>query len=110
MARGISLHRPPYRFAAVVAISEGGNPVAACRLRSTPLWLVHGQPDDVIPVEESQLMARRLAACGAPVRLTIYPDAGHDAWTRTFESPEFLEWLLAQRRTASPGRLSATLP
>jgi predicted peptidase len=100
----------PERFAALVAISGGGNPVPACRLRSTPVWLVHGQLDDVIPVEESQVLARRLAACGAPVRLTIYPDAGHDAWTRTYEGPEFLEWLLAQRRPEASRRASVSLP
>jgi predicted peptidase len=91
----------PERFAAVVSISAGGNPVPACRLRDVPVWLIHGREDDVIPVEGSEVLARRLRACGAPVRLTVYPDAGHDAWTRTYEHPDFLKWLLAQRRTRS---------
>jgi predicted peptidase len=90
----------PDRFAAVVLISGGGNPVPACRLRSVPVWLVHGRKDDVIPVEESELLARRLEACGGRVRLTVYPDVGHDAWSQTYEDPGFLNWLLAQRRQA----------
>jgi predicted peptidase len=89
----------PDRFAALVSISGGGNPVPACRLRHVSVWLVHGQQDDVIPVQESELLARRLQACGGRVRLTVYPDAGHDAWSRTYEDPAFLEWLLAQRRS-----------
>jgi predicted peptidase len=89
----------PERFAAVVSISGGGNPVPACRLRNVPVWLVHGRKDDVIPVQSSQLLAQRLEACGGRVRLTVYPDAGHDAWSRTFADPGFLKWLLAQRRT-----------
>jgi predicted peptidase len=88
----------PDRFAAVVLISGGGNPVPACRLRGVPVWLVHGRKDDVIPVEESELLARRLQACGGRVRLTVYPDVGHDAWSQTYEDPEFLSWLLGQRR------------
>jgi predicted peptidase len=88
----------PERFAALVSISGGGNPVSACRLRHVPVWLVHGQQDDVIPVEESELLARRLQTCGGRVRLTVYPDAGHDAWSRTYGDPAFFEWLLAQRR------------
>jgi predicted peptidase len=88
----------PERFAAVVSISGGGNPVEACRLRDVPVWLVHGRQDDVIPVEESELLARRLKSCDGRVRLTVYPDAGHDAWTRTYSDPGFLTWLLAQRR------------
>jgi len=31
------------------------------------------------------------------VKVTIHPDAGHDAWSRTYEDPAVLEWLLAQR-------------
>lgn len=90
----------PDRFAAVVLISGGGNPVPACRLRDVPVWLVHGRKDDVIPVEESELLARRLEACGGRIRLTVYPDVGHDAWSQTYEDPGFLKWLLAQRREA----------
>jgi predicted peptidase len=93
----------PDRFAALVLISGGGNPVPACRLRSVPVWLVHGRKDDVIPVEESELLARRLKDCGGQVRLTVYPDVGHDAWSQTYEDPGFLTWLLAQRRK-TPGR------
>jgi predicted peptidase len=93
----------PERFAAVVVISGGGNPVNACRLRSTPVWLVHGRRDDVIPLELTELLARRLKACGTPVRLTIYPDAGHDAWDRTYAAPEFVQWLLSKRRRSESG-------
>jgi len=32
----------------------------------------------------------------------VYPDAGHDAWTRTYENPELYEWFLQQRRRPVP--------
>jgi predicted peptidase len=88
----------PDRFAAVVAISGGANPVEVCRLRQVPIWIVHGRDDDVIPVSWSETLARRLRRCGANVRVTIYPGVGHDAWTRTYADPEFTRWLLTQRR------------
>jgi predicted peptidase len=88
----------PERFAAVVSISGGGNPVPACRLRDVSVWLVHGQQDDVIPVQESEVLARRLQACGGRVRLTVDSTAGHDAWTRIYSDSTFGTWLLAQRR------------
>ena len=31
-------------------------------------------------------------------KLTIYPDAGHDSWTETYNNSEFYDWLLAQKR------------
>ncbi len=88
----------PERFAALVVISGGGNPVEVCRLRDTPVWIVHGRKDDVIPVNWSEEMAKRLDRCHGRVRLTIYEDAGHDAWSRTYSDPAFRSWLLAQHK------------
>jgi predicted peptidase len=88
----------PERFAALVVIRGGGNPVEVCRLRNTPVWIVHGRKDDVIPVNWSEVMANRLERCHGRVRLTIYEDTEHDAWTRTYSDPAFTSWLLSQRK------------
>ena len=46
-----------------------------------------------------------LHACTNPppneVKLTVYPDADHDAWTRTYDGSaghDIYEWLLDQER------------
>jgi predicted peptidase len=88
----------PDRFAALLVISGGGNPVEVCRLKNVPVWIFHGRKDDVIPVSWAEELGRRLESCAGKVKVTIYPDAGHDAWTRTYADPAVLEWLLAQRR------------
>lgn len=92
----------PDRFAAMSVISGGGNPVEVCRLKDVPVWIVHGRKDDVIPVSWAEELGRRLERCAGKVTVTIYPDAEHDAWTRTYEDPAFLDWLLAQRRPKPP--------
>lgn len=88
----------PDRFAAMAVVSGGGNPVEVCKLKSVPVWIVHGRKDDVIPVSWAEEMGRRLERCAGNVKVTVHPDAGHDAWTRTYEDPAFLDWLLVQRR------------
>jgi hypothetical protein len=30
--------------------------------------------------------------------MTVYPDAGHDAWTRAYATEELYSWLLEHRR------------
>ena len=92
----------PERFAALAVASGGGNPVEICRLRDTPVWIAHGEKDDVIPVAWSKGMAHRLEQCGGHPRLSIDPEAGHDAWTKFFAGPALYDWLLAQRRTPRP--------
>jgi predicted peptidase len=89
----------PHRFAAALPIAGGGNPVAACQLRDTPVWAFHGALDTAIPPAQTEEMVEWLRNCGGKVRLTLYPDATHNAWARTFADPEVWKWVLAQRRT-----------
>lgn len=44
-------------------------------------------------------MVKALKEAGAGnVRFTLYPDAGHDSWTRTYDDPELWQWLARQER------------
>lgn len=93
----------PDRFAAIAPICGGGLwflgfPEKASVLKDVPTWVFHGAKDEVVPLTESSKMVEALRACGGNVRFTIYPDAGHDAWTETYNNPEFYKWLLQQRR------------
>jgi hypothetical protein len=40
-------------------------------------------------------MVAALRQVGADVRLTIYPDIGHDAWTTTYATPALYSWFLS---------------
>ncbi len=90
----------PERFAAVVPICGGGDPIpirlASEEKRKTlarlPLWAFHGAQDRVVALTESQRMVDAYKALGNDVRLTVYPDAGHDSWTETYRNPELFEW------------------
>jgi len=93
----------PKRFAAVVPICGGGMPMygfpdRVSVLKDVPLWVFHGAKDETVPLEESQKLVDVLKRSGGNVRFTVYPDAEHDSWTRTYENPELYEWLLKQKR------------
>ncbi len=93
----------PERFAAVVPVCGGfngllGYPERVCGLRYTPVWAFHGAKDKIVSPSESRILVRKLRSCGGSVRLTIYPDAGHDCWTRTYANPRLYAWLAQQRR------------
>jgi predicted peptidase len=92
----------PQRFAAIAPISGGGTVTGACTLRHLPIWVFHGAQDEIVPASRSEELVERLRRCGGNVRFTLYPDAGHDAWTRTYENPELYRWFLQQRR-GEPG-------
>jgi predicted peptidase len=88
----------PHRFAAIAPICGGGDPKKARRLRDVPVWVFHGAKDDVVPVGESEKMVKALEECGGNVKFTVYPEAGHDSWTETYNNPKLYEWFLSQRR------------
>jgi predicted peptidase len=69
-----------------------------CRLKDIPVWVFHGAKDDVVPFADSEFMVNELKKCNGKVRFTVYPDAGHDSWTGTYNNPDLYEWFLQQKR------------
>jgi hypothetical protein len=39
-----------------------------------------------------------LRQLGGDVKFTIYPGAGHDSWTETYDNPQLYTWLLEHTR------------
>jgi predicted peptidase len=89
----------PHRFAAVAPICGGGETYWANQFVHLPVWAFHGAKDNAVPLERSQAMVDAIKKRGGDAKLTIYPEAGHDSWTETYDNPAFYEWLLAQKRS-----------
>ncbi len=89
----------PGRFAAIAPICGGGDRVIGkYRLKKMPIWVFHGAKDNVVPLEESEKMVKALKDGGnEQVKFTVYPEAGHDSWTETYNNPELYEWFLEHR-------------
>lgn len=97
--------RHPQRFAAVAPICGGGDRIRALlpsqqqALKTLGVWAFHGARDTVVPLAESERMVDAVKGAGATdVRLTVYPEAGHDSWTEAYNNPELFEWLLQHSR------------
>ncbi len=87
----------PDRFAAIAPICGGGEPFLADRLKNIPVWVFHGVKDPVVPIRRSEEMVEALKKAGADVRFTVYPEAGHDSWTETYDNPELYRWFLKHK-------------
>jgi predicted peptidase len=97
----------PEKFAALVPICGGGELITvilagrdrAQSLKSLGVWAFHGAKDPVVPLEETQRMVDALKRAGVTeVKLTVYPEATHNAWTETYDNPELYRWLLKHER------------
>ena len=92
-----AIERMPNRWAAAVPICGGGNYIGLGQARGVPVWAFHGALDPVVPLAASEVMVEALRQAGGDVRLTVYPEAGHDSWTETYANPEVYDWLLSHR-------------
>ena len=88
----------PQRFAAAAPICGGGNPTLARFSHGTPVWAFHGGKDEVVPMKQSLDMIEVLQSVGDDVKLTVYPEAGHDSWTEAYNNPKLYEWFLSHKK------------
>lgn len=88
----------PERFAAIAPICGGGKRFMAMRLKDIPVWVFHGAKDKTVPLKESEEMVNAIRNRGGNAKFTIYPDAGHDSWTETYNNQKLYDWFLEQSK------------
>jgi poly(3-hydroxybutyrate) depolymerase len=67
-------------------------------LAQLPLWIFHGDADDVVPVDVSRNIVKALKEAGGKPKYTEYPGVNHDSWSLAYRDPELVKWLFAQKR------------
>lgn len=93
------LRRKPNVFAAAFSICGGDNVENVRKYKKVPLWFFHGEKDNVVPAEKSKAVVAELQRLNAPdVKLTLYPEAGHNSWDATFAEPGLLPWLFGHEK------------
>ncbi|MEN4011855.1 MAG: prolyl oligopeptidase family serine peptidase [Bellilinea sp.] len=93
----------PQRFAGLSPVNGGGAyfygfPERAQALRDVPIWAFHGENDPIVPLREAQVLADVLNAADGNIKLTIFPERGHDIWQDVYQMPEWMDWVMAQRK------------
>ena len=90
----------PFRNLPPIAGAAAPDPYAALaqKVAHIPTWIIHGDADSVVPVEESRKMAAALKAAGAKdVTYRELPKVNHNSWDPGFADPALPEWLFRQR-------------
>jgi len=100
--------RHPEKVAALVSIAGNGDPTRVCAMREIAVWAFHGERDTDEKLEHEQRLVEALNACTPPprwpARLTVYPRAGHNVWTETYDGTggyDIYSWLLEIRKPLS---------
>ncbi len=72
----------PEKFTAAYIVCGGAKVETAKMFINTPLWIFHGELDDVVPVHLSRnIFNAILKQGGEKVRYTVYPGVKHNSWS-----------------------------
>ncbi|NWF74130.1 MAG: hypothetical protein HXY51_13960 [Nitrospirae bacterium] len=103
----IGMHHAPL-FAGLAPMASGLDDVLLpflANLRSTPVYIIHGAKDEVMPVELSRSITNELTKLGYPFVYREHdrehPMAGGHYFPKE-ELPELVHWFNAQRRNPLP--------
>ncbi|MDB5339279.1 MAG: alpha/beta hydrolase [Planctomycetaceae bacterium] len=69
------------------------SPISHVTKDSPPTFIIHGDKDLVVPLQQSELLVAKLKAAGVPVELVIKKDGGHP-WPNfwTVDGPALADW------------------
>ena len=72
---------------------QRASPISHITRNSPPTLLIHGDKDNVVPLQQSEVFAEKLKAAGVPVKLVVHKDGGHpwpDFWR--VDGPQLADW------------------
>ena len=88
----------PTTFAAIMPLCGGcDDSTQICKISRVPIWAFHGTADDLVPIDETARLVKRLRQCRGKVRFTRLQNEGHGI-QYLYENPKLYQWLLTHRR------------
>ena len=90
----------PKLFSAIIPICGGvdiKNFFDILNLKDLPIWLFHGDKDEVIPLENSQSIYKVLKPVNKNIKLTVYKGVDHNSWDRAYDDNELYKWMLSYK-------------
>lgn len=87
-------------FSAIGPVAGGTMSWRCGCLITTPVFAVHGDCDETVPIEYSRLCVNTLNALNGTVKFKVLEGYGHnDGIDEAYKNTELTDWLLSRRRT-----------
>lgn len=91
--------RYPDIFAAAFPICGAGDINTSKNFAGkVPVWIFHGEKDDIVPAHFSREFYKKLKKLNADVAYTEYPGVLHNSWINAFRESELLPWLFSKEK------------
>lgn len=91
----------PEKFAAIMPICGTGICWNAGQLKNMPIYIYHGDCDDIVPISESINMLSAINRIGGNAQIKICYGVGHNAWDFAYTDDTLIDWMLSQTKNAA---------
>lgn len=88
----------PDMFAAIAPICGSGIYWNAEAIKDIPVFIYHGDCDDVVPISESINMLSKINTIGGNAQIKICYGVAHNAWDYAYSENELVEWFLSHKK------------
>ena len=93
-----TLAKWPDVFACGVVLCGGGDPKTAETIKHVPIWVFHGDKDDMVPVDRARTMFAAMKAVGGDTQYSELAGEGHNISGVVYAKPELHQWMFSQRK------------
>ncbi len=93
-----AIQRRPDFFAAAVPVCGGGDTAEAPKLTKLPIWIFHGDKDQVVKTQRSRDMFKAIKDAGGNPTYTEVPNTSHASWTAAYSNKEMWAWMFDQTK------------
>ena len=90
--------RNPSTFAAAVPICGAADTLNITRAKNVYWRIYHGDADNLVPVQMSRNVYKKLSDSGADVQYFEFPGCTHGSWNPAFNDRDLLPWLFSKKR------------
>lgn len=88
----------PDRFAAIAPLCGRVIPLLSGNLAQTPVWVFHGEKDEVVPLSQSREMVDILKSRNNPqVKFSVLAGQGHEIWPEVYAGSALYSWFMEHR-------------
>ena len=88
----------PEKFAALVPVCGSGIYWYGEVLTNLPIYIYHGDCDDVVPISNSIEMLTSINKRGGNAKIKILYGVKHNAWDSAYSDGVLLDWMLSQKK------------
>lgn len=88
----------PEKFAALVPVCGSGIYWYGCSMTHVPIYMFHGDCDDIVPMNESVNMLFAVNSAGGNAKLEIYHGVGHNVYDYAYADDKMVNWMLEQKQ------------